>query len=361
MGLLRESSTRDRQFLLLYAFIAVLFVVLYLLVFPRNLPGELTLVPTKATPFTETASNKLSAGGSFFTLGSWEGYWDADGNLQRVMARRPQATASGESMAWYDAAHNQIVVEGRQGVKFTVAGEQYPYWSDGRLLSVDENRLGLKAYDAQGRIQWSKHFSSIITALDSTANLTVVGCLDGKLQVFDNKGASVGGFQPGGSRLPVIYNVAIAPNDKSILVLAGVDPKRFLVLERGGAEFRPVYHKPLKETRPWPTPLGFLGAGSLAYYETDQGLAFLHPSSPDHEVSLPVTGSPQVVESLPGGRLVTFVQNEGARSALRVASTDGDSLLTLPFATGDVLLKRQGSFLYLGVDQTLLRFEVRIQ
>lgn len=361
MGLLRESSSRERRFFLLYLSIAVFFVVFYLVLFPRPLPAELTLVPAKATPLTEVTSSKLSPQGSFFTLGNWEGYWGADGNLERAEPRRPQASASGDFLTWYDAAHNQTVVEGRQGVQFTVAGEAYPFWSQDRLFALDENRLGLKAFNDQGRPLWTKHFSSLITAVDSSKNLTVVGTLDGKVEVFNNKGESAGGFQPGGSRLPVIYNVAIAPQEKSILVLAGVDPKRFLVLERGGSDFRPVFHKALKETRPWPTPLGFLGAGNVSYYETDRGLAFLDPRSPDHEVVLPVSGSPLAVETLPGGKLVAFVQNEGTRSTLRVASTTGSSLLTLPFASGDLLLKRQGNSLFLGVDQTLLRLEVRIQ
>lgn len=361
MGLLRESSTRDRQAVLVYATIAVLFVVLYLVLFPRALPGELTLVPNKAVPLTEVTSAKLSATGSFFTLGNWEGYWDSDGTLERAQAKRPQAVASGDSLAWYDGAHNQVVVEGRQGVRFTLPGEEYPAWSQGRLYTFDENRLGLRAFDANGKLLWSKHFSSIITAIDSSTDLTVVGTLDGKLQVFGPKGDVAGGFQPGGSRLPVIYNVAISPKDKAILVLAGVDPKRFLVLERGSSDFRPVFHKPLKENRPWPTPLGFLGNGTLAYYQTDRGLAFLEPGSPDHETVLEAHGSPLALESLPGGRLVAFVEADGQGSTLRVASTLGASLMTLPFSTTDLLLKRQGSSLILGVDQTLLRFEVRIQ
>jgi len=361
MGLLRESSSRDKQVFLWYATVAVLFVLLYLVLFPRTLPAEFTIVPAQAVPLVDTKSDHLTAGGSFFVLGGWEGYWNAQGQLERAQLRRPQATASGDKVAWYDASKTQVVVEGPQGPLFTIPGEQYPVWASGRLFTVDENRLGLKAYNPQGRLLWAKHFASLMTAFDTSTNLTVVGTLDGKVQVFGSTGNPAGGFQPGGSRLPVIYNVAIAPHDGAILVLAGVDPKRFLVLERGGAEFRPVFHKALKESRPWPTPLGFLSGGSMAYYETEKGLAFVDPKSPEQEVVVPVQGSPLLLEALPKAHLVVFVQKDGENSALRVASPDGASVLTLPFSARDLLLDLQGESLFLGVDQTLLRLEVRIQ
>jgi len=361
MGLLRETSSRDRQKALLFALLAVLFVLFYLVLFPRPLTTELTLVPAEATPLGEVKADKLTDGGSFFTSGAWEGYWGPDGRLERSEARRPQAAAGPSALAWFDAPHNQIVVEGTKGVRFTVAGEAYPTWSQGRLFTLDENRLGLKAWDAQGRLLWAKHFSSLITALDTSPALTVVGTLDGRLQVFGPKGEPSGGFQPGGSRLPVIYNVAASPKDRSILVLAGVDPKRFLVLERGGSEFRPVFHKPLKESRPWPTPLGFLNGGELAYYETDAGLAFLSPSSPDRESVVPVKGSPLALVSLPKSRLVAFLESQGDQSTLRIASPAGASLLSAPFQGSDLLLQLEGNNLMVGVDQTLLRLEVRAQ
>lgn len=361
MGLLRESSSRDHQTVLIYTLIAVLFVLFYLVLFPRPLPAEFTLVPSQAFPLGESKADKLSAGGSYFVLGGWEGYWNVQGQVERISARRAQATASGDKVAWYDATKGQVVVEGTQGVLFTLPGEQFPVWISRRLFTVDENRLGLKSYTANGRLQWAKHFSSLLTAFDTSTNLTVVGTLDGKVQVFGPSGNPAGGFQPGGSRLSVIYNVAVAPHDGAILVLAGIDPKRFLVLERGGSEFRPVFHKALKENRPWPTPLGFLNEGSLAYYETEKGLAFLDPRSPDHEVVVPVQGSPVLLEALPVAGLVAFVQRDGDRSVLRVASPQGVSVLTLPFSARDLLLKEQGDSLFLGADQTLLRLEVRVQ
>jgi hypothetical protein len=59
--------------------------------------------------------------------------------------------------------------------------------------------------------------------------------------------------------------------------------------------------------------------------------------------------------------LVAFLQREGDKPALRIAAPTGASVLTLPFSAQDLLLQRQGNALLLGVDQTILRLEVRIQ
>jgi len=360
MGLLRETSSRERKVAVVYISLAVLFVAFYVVLFPQKLRPELTLVPRQALPLVETKGT-LTPGGTFFLLGGWEVYASASGELQRAIPRRQQAVVSSSQVAWYDAPRNQVVVEGTSGPLFSLSGEQYPYWSRDRLYTLDANRLGVKAWSTAGKLLWSKQTSSLITAMDSTASLTVLGTLDGKVHILGARGEAVGGFQPGGSRLPVVYNVAAAPSSQSVLVLAGVDPKRFLVLEQGGSDFRPVFHKPLKESRPWPTPLGFLNGGALAYYETENGLAILDPRSPEHETSIALDGRLAALETLQGGRLMALVQTDGTHASLRLASLTGISVLSLPFEAREVVLRRQGGILLLGLDQTLLTLEVKVQ
>lgn len=361
MGLLREASSREKQFSVLLVALALLFVSVYLLVFPRPLPPELSLVPVEARALADQPAQRLGPGGTFFVLGPWQGYWDAQGVVQRVEARRAQAAVSGERLAWFDAAKNQLVVEGLSGPVFTLAGEAYPFWSHGRLFAMDENRMGLKGVDAAGKVTFSRTFASLITAVDAGPQLTAVGTLDGRVQVLGPGGEAAGGFQPGGSRFPVVYNVAVSRREDQVLVLAGVEPKRFLVLQRGGAEFRPVFHKPLQENRPWPTPLGFLPGLNLAYYQTEAGLAFLDARVPAVETVVPVAGSPVALAGLADLNLVVFAQKDARQAALRLASPDGMNLLTLPFGAQEVLLAVQGQSLMLGLDQSLLRFEVRLQ
>lgn len=90
-------------------------------------------------------------------------------------------------------------------------------------------------------------------------------------------------------------------------------------------------------------------------------MVFLNPRSPSDEVTLSTRGDPLQLTSVDGGHLVAFVQREGNHQDLRIASVTGVSLFTLPFSSQELFLRRQGRTLFLGVDQTLLRFEVRAQ
>ncbi|HTH14399.1 MAG TPA: hypothetical protein VMB23_08380, partial [Spirochaetia bacterium] len=120
MGLLRESSSRDKQKTLFVVSTAVLSVLIYLLLFPRSLGPEFTLVPDKAVALTETKADKLSPGGSFFTLGGWEGYWGPQGDVERAQQKRPHATATADRVAWWDQTKNQVTVESASGTVTTL-------------------------------------------------------------------------------------------------------------------------------------------------------------------------------------------------------------------------------------------------
>jgi hypothetical protein len=170
------------------------------------------------------------------------------------------------------------------------------------LFALDENRLALTALGAAGQTLWTKHFSSLISAVDANSEHTVVGTLDGKVQVFDLKGNSTGPFVPGGSRVPVIFNVAISRDGQRLLVLAGIDPKRFLLLEKGGGDFRPVFHKSLTENKPWPTWLGFLDEGQLSFHEVEEAVIINQISNGAQESLLPFRRS----KSISGGFPSTF-------------------------------------------------------
>jgi len=339
---------------------ALLFLTIDLFLFPRVLPYEMTLEPHQSWTLSENSSS-VASDSQFFRLGEWEGAWSPSNGLGRVRALKLQEDVSPHEVAWRDAAHNSIVVEGVRGKLFELVGEQYPFWVRDRLFTMDENRMTLSAWGPTGQALWSKSFASLVTAIDASQLFTVVGTLDGRVQVFDNKGASAGEFQPGGSRLSVVYNVSLSSDDRRILVLAGLDPKRFLILERGGSDYRPVYHRPLRENHPWPTPLGFLNGKDIAYYEKVGSLGLVNPASPERETDIAIQGEIGDVVSAEGEKLIFLLDKGTPLGVLRVASTDGTPVLALPYQGSNAFLKLSRHELLLGLDQSLLLFDVRFQ
>ncbi|MEI8094082.1 MAG: hypothetical protein WCG80_07720 [Spirochaetales bacterium] len=360
MGLLRETSARENSATVLTVVLSVGFVILYSLAFPRTLGHELFLVPDSVASLSEDLTSPLQPGGRFFELAGREGYWDSQGRLLRAQPQRPQSVSSGDRMAWYDASLDSVTVEGTQGVLFRIKGQKYPFWSGGQLYAMDENRLGLTAYDVQGQLLWTKQFSSLISAVDSAAGLTAVGTLDGRVQTFDAKGATPGPFVPGGSRVPVVYNVALSHDGKRMLVLAGVDPKRFLMLEKGGSDFRPIFHKPLSENKPWPTWLGFLD-DSLGYHEAEGAVAVSKVGDSSGETILPFDGVLGDVHFLTDRRLVLLMSGTGDRHTVQVDSLEGQAVLRLTFQAKEVLFAPTAKQFLLGLDQSLLTLQVKYQ
>jgi WD40 repeat protein len=252
-------------------------------------------------------------------------------------------------------------VEGLSGPLFSIKGVKYPYWAGGHLFGMDEDRLAVTAYGTSGQSLWTKHFSNLVSAMDSNGVLTAVGTLDGRVQVFDSRGNSSGPFVPGGSRLPVIYNVALSPDGTRLLVLAGVDPKRFLILEKGGADFRPVFHKPLAENKPWPTWLGFVDAGSQSYHETESSLVLTSATNTSQVSELPFSGTLEAVHFLPDRKLVLLLSVRGTQQTLQIDSLDGHTVLKVGFAAKDVLVVPSADHLMLAIDQSLVGLHLRYE
>jgi hypothetical protein len=358
MGLLRESTARENSAVFITVILSVVFVFLYSLAFPRTLGKELFFVAGTAVPLSDDLNQPLKPGGSFFRLGEHQGYWSEDGTLLQSLPLKPQMVTDGQRFAWYDSVGEQIVVEGIKGVLFQVKDQKYPYWSGGRLFALDENRLALTALGAAGQTLWTKHFSSLISAVDANSEHTVVGTLDGKVQVFDLKGNSAGPFVPGGSRVPVIFNVAISRDGQRLLVLAGIDPKRFLLLEKGGGDFRPVFHKSLTENKPWPTWLGFLDEGQLSFHEVEEAVIINQISNGAQESLLPFKGHLEDLHFLSAKKLILLLTNDKDKQSLVVDSLEGRPVLKVTFLAREVLLRTSGDTFLLGVDQSLLTMKL---
>ncbi len=361
MGLLRESSARENSAVLITVVLSVVFVFLYSLAFPRTLGKELFFVTGTAVPLPDDLNQPLKSGGSFFSLGDHQGYWGEDGALLQSIPLKPQMVTDGQRFAWYDATGDQIVVESAKGVLFQVKGQKYPYWSGGRLFALDENRLVLTSLGSEGQTLWTKHFSSLISAVDANSELTAVGTLDGKVQVFDLKGKSAGPFVPGGSRVPVVYNVSLSRDGKHLLVLAGIDPKRFILLEKGGSDFRPVFHKSLTENKPWPTWLGFLDDGQLSFHEVEEAVVINQVPNSSQESSLPFKGQLEDLHFLSSKKLILLLTNEREKQSLVVDSLEGKAVLKVTFMAKEVSLRTSGETFLLGLDQSLLTMRLRYQ
>lgn len=326
-------------------------VLLYLLLFPQSVPKEFHLQPVSVQLVEDRAVS--SSGDFLFQLSGHFGWFDRDGKLG-------YSSPVPSDLAFNDTKHSLSNLEtgevevyrGTQKL-FTVPGARYSWWLGDRLFVLQPDRMGATEVSATGKILWSKSFTSVITSMDATKNLVVFGLGSGQLQVLDTAGQSRFVFTPGGSRLPVIYNSRLSQDDARLAVLAGVDPKRFILMERSKSEFRPILQKNLEDTSLYPTPAGFLGEGAWVYYFQGNGLNLIRTADlGEHPVLF--EGQLDGIEMEPGLELLTLLTRQGAQSSLTLQTIDHPPLVNLKFPARDSFLKTAGDQIFLGADGKIL-------
>jgi hypothetical protein len=352
MAFLSEHSSRKRSGLFLWIFMGVFFVFVYMFLFPRGLGKDCFLVPVAAYPLEKAPVDAPVGQGFLYQLGGKEGALSPDGVPLFYRTTLAQTSVSGRYSAWYDPTADLTYVQDGHSLLFHKNGKAYPYWVRNRLYFIGDERMGLTEMDLKGNPLWSTQLGSLLTALDAGPHLTVLGTLGGQVHIFGSSGKSLLSFAPGGSRFPVIYNVAISQDEKKVLLISGLDPKRFLVLEKGGGDFRPVFHQEIKDSRPYSTPLGFLQDDDWAYYTTPRNLTLLNLQN-DRQTVIPFQGDLRGI-TMNSSSLITAVTGYESSSLLHIWSTHGSSLLYAPFQAKDVLLFERGPLLLLIADQTVL-------
>ena len=132
-------------------------------------------------------------------------------------------------------------------------------------------------------------------------------------------------------------------------------------MEKGGTDFRPVFHKPLTESKPWPTWLGFLDDGLMSFHEVEDAVVIDQGSSGTRENSLRFTGQLEDLHYLPALRLVLLLSQDQGSQTLVADSLEGRPVLRILFQAKDVLFRAGTETFILGVDQSLLSLRLRYQ
>lgn len=123
----------------------------------------------------------------------------------------------------------------------------YPFLSGSRILVYDAASNTLEERDSVGNLLWTRNLPVLVTALSASDKWVVAGLVDGRCLVMDNQGRDFFWYQPGGSRIEVIYGAALSHKGRYLAVLSGLDPQRVILLEARDAGFRPLNHVALQE------------------------------------------------------------------------------------------------------------------
>ncbi|MDR1398575.1 MAG: WD40 repeat domain-containing protein [Treponema sp.] len=354
----------------LYVIIVVSIFVIYVFVAPRPIRTETILTPqwfislesnySIPKPLDASKNNALVP----FRLGNRYGYVDAEGNFAINQAQRGYVSIASDYWAEYDAIPEGITVRNPANeVVVTIDDAHgYPLFLDKRLFLINSERTSLSVLDDSGQIVWTHDFSSLITTIDAANGFVIAGLLHGVVEILDSNGRRIFSFEPGGSRLAVITGCAISQDAMRIAIVSGIDPQRFLLLERygdaGNIEYKTIYHQFLEEGTRQPVHVEFIDNDRRVAFERQGGLG-LYDISARSSLKVPLEGQIIEIDKVGNERILFLLTAQNDNEKRLVAMRfPGELIFEAPFRSSNFFLRRQGSRIYIGGNMTLALFEL---
>lgn len=299
------------------------------------------------------------------------GYVDKDGNftVNQGLKAHKDVYLSAANWAEHDVIPNIIEVWNplNQLVLKIESGWGYPMFLDERIFLVNSEQNSLAAVDNTGKILWVYDFAAQITAIDAANGFILAGLLNGTVEVLNNQGQRIFSFEPGGSRISVIYGCAISQDGSQLALISGVDLQRFLLLERygevnpeqsGGIDYKVIYHEFLEEGFRRPVHIEFIDNDSRIAFERQGGLG-LYEIRSRTSLKLPLDGEIKELDAVGSDRLLFLITAQGKLQKKLVAiRLPGTIIIEAPFKSENTFLGRQDSRIYVGGNMTLASFEL---
>jgi hypothetical protein len=195
--------------------------------------------------------------------------------------------------------------------------------------------------------------------MDAAAGLIVTGSLDGTVELLDGNGRlAVPPNEPGGSRLSVILGCRISRDGSKLAIVSGIDPQRFLLLERFGDSYKVIYHEFLAEGFRREVFLAFVDNDRRVVFERNGGLG-IYTIQTRNSVYLPLDGDVYALDgSGENGLLFVITAGGGQRKNLVMIRLPGTKIIAAPFTSESAFLGRQGSRLFIGGGTTMASFDL---
>ena len=320
--------------------IGLFLITCYFFIFPRQSGRELVISPIGLVSLESGGDSTVMDTSSLLALKSNDlaGFFDRE--------RRLVSLYSSERMAvddrWIAVSEPDSVrildPDGR--LRSRIAVRAYPISRNGHLYLYNGSAGRLKRVDpSNGRVMWTKEYLASVTVLDGRQNRTLVGLLDGRIEVISEDGDVELEYRPGGSRVEAVYGGALSESGSSVALITGLDPQRFILMEERKNGFRPISHHDTQTDFRRSVPVQFVRGGRQVLYEASASIAsFDVESGLISSINFP--GTPVAWEdSSSTGALIVAGRQEGS-VGLRMLSRYDRVLYeaALPSSTTDLRL-----------------------
>jgi hypothetical protein len=364
-------------------FAALLFTVLYFILFPYPLGRELVVRPKWAVPVPTSAGqadpqdnstgtaaqNSPRDATAPFQFGDLFGYVRGDGTVLYAAKAPYRVALSSTAFVSYTRLGTDWILQDASGRHLgAFSGSGYPFLGpDGdRIFNVKADLSGMIELDRNGETLWERDFPTLMTSASLHGDLLLVGLLNGSLLLLDRKGSPLFEYSPKGSRIPVIVGDAVAPDGSLLAAVSGIGPQYLTVLRRQNAS------NPRSSTAPAYAVIAKVGLPSE--YRREVRIGF----SPDSRyLVLEGTAGPGLFDPSAGllrwvslhgtlagaawpgnGRLAALASRDSGLARLVIEPPTGVMVYREEFPVRELYLATIEGQLLLGWDGQLLRIDV---
>jgi hypothetical protein len=238
--------------------------------------------------------------------------------------------------------------------------EGTPFSSGGRYFLIRADQSGMLEYSASGSILWEREYSSIITCVAATESMFLAGLLDGRITACGSEGQTLLDFIPGGSRIPLIYGLALSADSTRIAIISGLYPQILRILERNKDEYRELYRVSLDFELRRQIPCAFLDGGDTLAFERRGAVAILDVRK--KKIDFRSSGElASAFESESSHNIVAFLCGSGETTRFKIYGTRGIVLADIPFRGRDARLSSGIASLHLGSSSSTMRFDLDLR
>jgi hypothetical protein len=337
--------------------ITLIFIV-HFIIFPKRIGKETFFILKDDLRVSQASLRPESDGERFaFKLDDYFGYLDEQTQLSYLIELEHRVQASHDYFIVFDGEQFVHTVKNNRALAVgSIEAEGVPFIQGHKVFFIDAPSGRLQLFQVSGELLWSYDVGSFISAFYSNEAMLAVGTLDGRVVLLDYEGQELGVHRPEGSRLKGIYGIGISPSGAYVGVVAGVDPQRFILFQRGMRGYTPIFHQNMNTNFRRTVQVVFDEHENFVYYEGLNEL-FMHKITDSRKEvrSLPTGGQLRTVKSeiIPG--FIAVLSTHNNESHLQIVSGDGRfSMLDVVYQGESPSLVKVNQGFVLGLNDTLL-------
>lgn len=343
---------------------SIVFLLVYLFLAAVPLGPDFYLEPSwvrqiTADPEKELQDEILPDTAVPFRLGTMYGYFTPDGTIRMARDSSERIAISGHGWTTYPHNAQKTAISFTDGsADAIVDAPGYVHFHKERMYLFHPGGNGVSAINDSANILWTREHTAPITAFNSSPAGTVIGYADGNLTAVSPSGEILFSFWPGGSDYQVILGTAISNDGQLIACISGIERQRFIVAQRMSNQYRILFHVYLDGNLRREAYINFEQDGRFIFFETAEGLGIFDSKELESRI-LPITGTIEATGEDTAGSVFTVLAGENGTFTLYAIEQPDHIVGSANFPGSNAFLVQQGTTLFLGVDRSIMRIDIR--